>query len=124
MKELFRCGNIAFVERKGRELYHEIIMYYPNGYYGKQDEYLFDEVHQMYYKQDCPYCFIDPSCFKNEESSYTLAVFEPRKDEDCNVRSIGKRPFEISPADITDFITCVKYGFNYIETQKKSETWE
>lgn len=122
----YRIGNVAFCSATGWKgaLYYEIVLYYPNGYYGRQDEYIFDEVHQMYYKEDMPNCFIDGSCFKHEESCYTLAIFEKDTEDEYFIRTCGKRPFEISPKDITDFVACVKYGFKFLESLKTEEEWE
>lgn len=122
----YRIGDIEFRSTRSwnGSFYYEVVMYYPNGYYGHEDDYVFDEMRQMYHYKDNEFCFIDPSCFKHEESCYTLARFEKNSDDEYDIRSIGSRPFEISPKDITDYVACVKYGFNYLKSLEKDEDYD
>lgn len=50
----------------------EVIKWYPNSLYGKEDQYYYDEVHNWYIPKNGWCTAIDPECFKNSECCVVL----------------------------------------------------
>lgn len=122
----YRIGNIELRLTKSLrdKYYYDIVCYYPNGYYNKQDEYEFDEVRRMYYKLDFPYCYIDPDCFKHEESCYSVAHLVQREEDEHDIKSVGSRPFNLSPREMADYLAVVKYSYeHYNELYKEDKDY-
>jgi len=114
MIEPTRIGDIAFRLAKsfGRNPrdYVDIIKWYPNSYYGREDEFVKTDG-GMYAPKDGGGWRVDPSCFKNPESCFTLATIEIEEEPD--VCSCGLRPFELSPKDDSDYRAIVKLAYQY-----------
>ena len=118
-----RIGNLMF--RKATYLGEEpefpawhIDFFYPNPYYGKENEYIKEG---DYYIKDksSSYYRIHKDCFKRKESCYSIASF--RRDEEgfYELSFIGDRPLGFNEKDMKDFWELVKYG--YKELNKLSE---
>ena len=79
MEKILRQGNLALVKTqtyaKKPVDYYEIVQYYPNSYYGKENEYI--KTDSGKYQIPGHQCFIDASCFKNIFNSllYYALVF-------------------------------------------------
>lgn len=93
MEIILRLGNLGLAKThsysKDPVEYYEIIRYYPNPYYGKENEYVKTEFGN--YQIPGHQCFIDASCFKHPESCYTIGIFRQNNDEEPDFESVGSR---------------------------------
>lgn len=101
---------------------YDIIMWYPNCYYGKESEYIYDERNDCYCPPEYPHCYISKSCFKHPESCMTIASFEYDKNEDFyEFHFCGNRPIEM-PKDYREtFWELIEFGDKYLNTRKEEE---
>ena len=100
-----RIGNI---EMKKREDYWEIVQWYQNPYYGREQE--FEKVEGGYKPIDSKNCFIDETCFVNPEICCVIASIE-ENDGEFSIRPVGFRPWELEEEDMKD----LKKVINMIE---------
>ena len=109
-----RCNNLSLNLTKSMkgEFYFEIVQYYPNPYYGRENEFV---KNGDYYKD---YRFINTSihksCFKNKESCYTVGyfIYDENNGESPDFKSVGSR---LSFNDITyqnDFFELINYFYD------------
>jgi len=112
--ETNRIGKIEFrltksLGRNPRD-YVEIVFWYPNHYYGNEDQYKKDG--EWYLPKEGPAAYrIHEGCFKNPESCYTLATIEIKEEPD--IISVGLRPFELAAKDRADFEAIVRLAYEY-----------
>jgi len=108
-----RIGNIEL--RKSKSLrgvyYMEVVQYYPNSYYGKEKEYIWDENNHCYHPKGYPNCHISKGCFKHPESCMTLCTFEREGNEEPDVISVGSRPFNLNDKDWLDYKKVVEFFY-------------
>lgn len=120
----YRINNIEFRPTVGifkQETYYEIVKWCENTFYGKDDEYEKTQFGNLRHKEYG--YFISESCLKNKETCFTLATFENTNEEEPNLRSVGKRPFELTAKEHNDFISVVHYGFDEMK-KKYNERYE
>ena len=114
-----RVGNLSIsvatylCEAPEHPSYH-INMWYPNGYYGREDEYEYHEDGEYYTKKDDTFGYvrISKDCFSHPESSFAIASFNSDKEGYYELSYIGSRPIEYlkTEEEIRNFRELVKYG--------------
>lgn len=110
-----RVGNIEVRPTQNEKAPYEIIRWQKNNYYYEKDQYEpVDGDGQRYCKKNDPLgsCLIHESCFKNPESCYVIADVLPCKDEEPDIKTIGRRPWDLSEADRADFDEIIRAIYN------------
>ena len=123
-----RIGNLML--RKATYLGEEpefpswhIDCFYPNPYYGKESEYT---KKGDYYIKDInsPYHVrIHKSCFKHEESCYSIASFIRDKEGYYELSFIGDRPLSLNEEEIKIFWELIKYGYQELNKLNENEQY-
>lgn len=116
-----RIGNLEFrpssyLLPKDRWPEHsgwDIVYWYPNGYYGKEDSYI-KENEDWYLYPDSPHCRVHKSCFKNPESCFVIASFNYDKEGYYELSFIGDRPLSINKEEREIFWELVEYGYKQL----------
>jgi len=104
---------------------YEIVKWYPNSYYGKEQEYVDKgwKVGEDFYRLNNT--SIHKNCFKNPESCYTVATLQYDDDERCcDMQTIGPRLLQLSKPERDDFFAVYEYAEDRIreeELNKKEE---
>ena len=77
----------------------------------------------MYRRKDSPdsCCRVHESCFKNPEVWYVVADVIDRGDEEPDIKSIGRRPWELGVMDRADFDEIVNAVFKDYYASYKNE---
>ena len=121
MKKIIRIYNIEL--RKYDTDRYEIVQYYPNEYYGKESDYIFDGK-ETYKDPNREFVSINASCFKSPESCMTITSFDINYNEpDCWLRFCGDRPLKLwtnqnkKPFDA--FMSVVMFGYDTIHKMLK-----
>lgn len=101
-----RINNIEFRKYKGKPLLYEIIKWYNNEYFGKEQELLkqgYIETNEHFIKD---HLHIHKSCFIAPEHCYVIAFLRVNKREpDINLESVGGRILELNEQELQDFLT-------------------
>ena len=105
-----RIGNVSARPMFDGKYAWDILLHYPNPYWGKEKEYVKVEGTDYYEYPDNPYCRLHSGCFKHEESCYTLAFITDKEEPD--VVSVGMRPWELSGSDDIAFRKILEYVFD------------
>lgn len=101
-----RIGNIEYRTCRGNE---EIVQWSPNGYYGRESEYEYDETTDSYSTKD-GIIHISGNLFRSPETCIVVAFVQWNKTHDeFNLRTVGIRPWEMHADDTKSFITILKY---------------
>lgn len=106
-----RIDNIECRFSQGR---YEIICYYPNAYYGAEEQMIADgwehvEVDSKFHGLRKDNCTVTASCFKNPESAYTIATLEYDVNEGCcDMTTVGPRLLELKKKDRKAFFKVYK----------------
>ena len=90
--------------------YH-IDIWYPNGYYGREKDFIEDG--EFYLYPDMPNCRIHKDCFKSKESCMAIASFNYNEHEEFYELSfVGDRPIHYldTPELREDFFELIQYG--------------
>lgn len=124
----FRQGNIELrlTHTYGKEskIYYEIIKWYPNEYFGHEDDYIWDDSVQMYKRAniDYPY-YIHPNCFKKPETCYSIATLVPHHkfEDEHDIKSVGSRVVNLNEQDLKDYLDVVRYSFEHYNELYDSE---
>lgn len=99
-----RINNIEC--RKCDTPFYEIINWFPNPYYGKEDDYIKDGYEWNDDKtcliKDCYH--IHESNFKNEESCCVIAWIKLSDDGTVTLESVDDRILNLEPEELKDFI--------------------
>lgn len=101
-----RIGNIEYRDKNNKE----IVYWYPNPYYGRENDYNWTDDGQFAYKEDIR-CRVHKSCFENNESCYVLAFVRENKDDEPDIQSVGSRVVRLDENDLRDYIEVVKKIF-------------
>lgn len=123
--ESLRIGNVCF--RKATYLGNEpefpswhIDFFYPNPYYGKENEYKKDG--DYYIKVNVAHPInIHKNCFKHKETCYAIASFIRDKEGYYELSFIGDRPLNLSKTDFDDFMKLVRYGNKKLNELKEND---
>lgn len=84
----------------------QIVRWYPNPLYGKEDDFLkIDDEYYQYKGTDN--CYVHKFGFKNPENCYVIAFIEGSEDEP-DIRSVGMRAFELNEEDEKNFKQLLK----------------
>lgn len=104
-----RINNIECRQTIYKPREYEIILWYPNQYYGREEAMIEDEGYKrVEYDGDWGLSkngyTVNSSCFKNPESCYVVAWLEPNyKEPDINLVTVGSRLLELSEEDRATF---------------------
>ena len=118
-----RIDNIECRFSHGR---YDIIKWYPNDYYGKEEKMIEEEGYERIeygkggfgLKKD--HHTIDSSCFKNPESCYTVAYLEYDDDEQCcDLTTVGPRLLKLKKKDRKAFFQVYKIADEVIRLENK-----
>jgi hypothetical protein len=113
--ENIRIGNLEYLAKT-----NEIVLWYPNEFYGAQKRLAKDGYRKLpdgSMSKD-GVVTVNFSCFEHEFHCYTVADIEWHGDHDeFDVRSIGTRAFDLEGKDFTDFNGILRK----IEEQNNSE---
>jgi len=109
----YRIGNIELRKSKSlRDVYYmEVVQYYPNEYYGREEEFIYDKEGHYYYSNGHPWWHISPNCFKYPESCMTICTFKVNEDEELDTISVGSRPFNLNEKDWVDYKKVVEFFY-------------
>lgn len=102
-----RIGNI---ELRCVDGIWEIVRWYPNSFYGKENDFIKIDDEQYQYK-DSENCYVHKDCFKNPESCYVIAFVEG-SEEEPDLRTVGIRPWQLDEKDEQDFKQILKLNFD------------
>ena len=110
VKSLKRIGNIEYraVVSCGGHKYVEIVRWFPNFLYRKEDEFEKSPFDNKT-KNGIMY---DDSCFKNPEVCCTIATIDYSNEP--TIKSIGLRAFNLNGQDKEDFKKLFRYTYQYI----------
>ena len=115
----YRKGNVEVrlahtLKFNGRESeeYWDVVLWYPNCYYGHIDEYKPAKDRPGMYTRKTgadweTHCYIHEDCFKNPESCYSIGRFEFNDDEP-DFTSVGSRPWDIPDEEKQNFEDVIK----------------
>lgn len=103
-----RLGNIEARRIVSDKYSHEIVKWMPNPRYGKENEFTYNE-DTGFYDDGSGHLHIDPNCFKYPETCYILAYITD--DEEPDVHSVGKRPWELDEDDYRCFCAVLNVLF-------------
>jgi len=118
-----RIDNIECRFSHGR---YDIIKWYPNDYYGKEEKMVEEEGYERVeygnggfgLKKD--HHTIDSSCFKNSESCYTIAYLGYDDDEQCcDLTTVGPRLLKLKKKDRKAFFQVYKIADEAIRLENK-----
>ncbi len=123
-KSLKRIGNLelrpaSYLLPKDKWPEHgswHIDYWYPNPYYGHEDDYTKDG--DWYYYKDKS-CRIHKDCFKHHQSCFAIASFDYDKDEEVyELHFIGDRPLDITKEEREAFWELLKLGYNHLNNKE------
>ena len=128
--ETKRIGELAFMPavylcEPPKHPNWSIDMYYPNTYYGREDEFPLDPYDSNYrVYPDNPHCRVHKDAFRHKESCFTIASFEYDEHEPCwEVRFVCDRPLEyLNTKELREtFWELLKYGNEQLNKQPEEE---
>ncbi len=102
-----RIGNIECRKIKSTHYSHEIILWYPNHYYGKESDYDLNRWEDDYCPKNTIGVHIGKSCFIDPEHCYVIADLIKTK-EGFDLKTVGNRVLDLSEEDLNDFIKVYK----------------
>tara|TARA_R110000822_G_scaffold121475_1_gene255296 strand:- start:123 stop:494 length:372 start_codon:yes stop_codon:yes gene_type:complete len=118
-----RIDNIECRFSHGR---YDIIKWYPNDYYGKEEKMIEEEGYERIeygsggFGLTKDHRTIDSSCFKNPESCYTIAYLEYDDDENCcDLTTVGPRLLKLKKKDRKAFFQVYKIADEAIRLERK-----
>lgn len=101
----------------------DIVMYYPNSYYGRDNEYPEDPNDSNFrIYPDIPHCRVHKSCFKHKECNFVIAEFNYDSHESFyEVRFISDRPIEyLNTVELREtFAELLRYGNEQLNNRKE-----
>lgn len=121
-----RVDNIE-CRRRGvcRDGRYEIIKWYPNEYYGAEEQMIADgwehiEVDGKFFGLRNNNCTVTASCFKNPESAYTVAILEYDDSEGCcDMTTVGTRLLKLKKKDRKAFFKVYKLAEKAIRRENQ-----
>ena len=95
--------------------------WYPNGYYGRESEFIKDGDWYLY--PDNHHFRVHKDCFKNPQSCMAIASFNYNSHEGCyELEFVGDRPMSL-PRELKEtFWELLKYGFNQLNNKEYDTT--
>jgi len=114
IRDAKRIGNVGARRMADYEYKYEIVLYYPNPFYGKESEYIQSDKPEFLCKPSATGAYIRTTgsyihkdCFINPESCYVVARIS--NDDDPDVRSVGLRPWDLEEQDKKDFEQVIRW---------------
>lgn len=101
-----RIGRIGLNKTKGCNDLFEIVIYYPNTYYGRKDDF-YQLKNGMFKHKTEPIYSTDESFFEMEDLSY-VAVFMRKGIPEF----VGDRFKDLDDSELSDFIWLLRSGIN------------
>lgn len=97
-----------------------IDFWYPNGYYGRESEFIKEGDWYLY--PDTPHYRVHKDCFKHPQSCMAIASFNYNEHEGCyELEFVLDRPISL-PKELRDtFWELLEYGFNQLNNQEENE---
>lgn len=97
--ECRRCKSTT-----SKKVFYEIILWYPNEYYGREQDLLDKGYVRDSESFTIPGHSIDLSCFEYPEVCYVIAFIHLNHREPCTyLETVGERLLELTPQDKEDF---------------------
>ena len=94
--------------------------WYPNGYYGRESEFIKEGDWYLY--PDNPHCRVHKDCFKNPQSCMAIASFNYNNHEGCyELEFVGDRPIQLTKEERDIFWELLEYGFKQLNNQEEDE---
>ena len=116
-----RIGNLEFCpasyllpkeEWPEKPSWH-IDYWYPNGYYGRESEFI--KKGDWYLLPDNKHCRIHKDCFKNPQCCMAIASFNYNENEGCyELEFVGDRPIQLTKEERDIFWELLEYGFKQL----------
>jgi hypothetical protein len=121
-----RIGNLEFrpaayllpKEKWPKNPSWHIDYWYPNGYYGKESEFIKEG--DWYIDKNIRNCRIHKDCFKNPESCMAIASFD-YNDGYYELRYVSDRPLSLNKEEREIFWTLVEYGYKCLNKEEDEE---
>lgn len=102
----------------------EIVKYYPNCYYGKEDGYIYVGAGR-YQDKEWPNHYVSESCFRHKESCYTIASWHwDDREHIYELRSIGNRLLDLTEEERTIFWQIYEYGEKFINAVSEDDEYD
>lgn len=116
-------GRVYNTIYRNSGVYYEVVKWYPNRYYGKEKDYIYDEKGKYFYHKDCPQCHIDKYLFSIKETCCTICFIEYNDHEDCwEVRNVGNRPFtDVSMEEYKDYRDVVMHMLKQLNEEENED---
>lgn len=116
-----RIGDVELHKTKSLEdkEYWEIVKWYPNHLYGKQDEYIEIEPN-CFQEKEHPNCYVSGrGMFERPQSCYTIYIVEETKEEP-DLRSVGRRPYDLEEDATKDLQEVIHLLYKYYENDSRT----
>lgn len=102
-----RINNIECRKIKSVHYSHEIVCWFPNNYYGKEEDYNLSFGGEFYQPKGTTGVNISKGCFKNPETYYVVAWLIKTK-EGIDLQTVGDRVLDLSEQELQDFFKVYK----------------
>lgn len=104
----------------------DIVKWYPNEYYNKQDEFIPIKGDPKFYQHpEFTFCKVHKDCFKYPETCYSIATFEYDKHEDFyELHFVCDRPLDLNEDEIKTFWELIKFGNTYLNDTNRNRNNE
>lgn len=123
----FRPSSYLLPREKWPEhIGYSIDYWYPNAYYGKEEDYDQDPRYpDWYYVKGSQFAKVHKDCFKHPESCMAVGLFEYNEHEECYEFSfVGDRPVQLTEKERQIFWVLVEYGFEKLNKPESKEEVE
>ena len=108
--EIRKAVYICRDEDLPKHISYHIDKWEPNGYYGREADFVKDGEYYRPNDKHYSYCRIHKDCFKNRETCYSIASFDWDRDS-YEFRFIGDRPLNLTEEEKKIFWELIDYGF-------------
>lgn len=124
--ENIRIGNIEVRKTSYEKYPYEIVKWFRNNYYYHKDLYMPHPQYAGYYilKDDLErgalIYSVHESCFKNKESCYVVLFFKKWKDEEPDMKSVGRRPLQLEEEDTENLKKVINEFYKQWEDEREA----
>ena len=104
----------------------DIVKWYPNEYYNKQDEFIPIKGDPKFYQHpEFTFCKVHKDCFKYPETCYSIATFEYDEHENFyELHFVCDRPLDLNEDEIKTFWELIKFGNTYLNDTNRNRNNE